>query len=333
MTQSANGENIGKSPRGKVHVNAFAGSAGSGSTPDVHLIFPPQWSPFQPFLSTPALKAYLEKNGYSVSQSDWNVDFYDYFISPQRLQKAIFRLQTYAHTLTDEHDNYRNQVLVSLGILSDYQRKHQLVSQLKTEDCLSSVEDFHQCVTAFKRLLHAFSVAEPVVEVGTSSLQTGKTLESIASVDRFCSDAELNPFHDFMADKVARIGEKPRYFGLSVIGTEQVLAALTLSKALKRRFPDVPVLVGGSVFSRLVDKGEAIKHMFDQYFDYVIRYEGERPMDEFLGSSDPRRDLTGNLCFADGDTIVKTPLVAQLGMPDIPAPNFHGLDLSNYYTP
>lgn len=333
MSQAANGPTRRKSPSATAHTSGYAKNGRAEPAQDIHLIFPPQWSPFQPFLSTPALKAYLEKKGYSVSQSDWNVDFYDYFISPERLQTAIFRLQTYAHTLSSDYDNYRNQVLVSLGILSDYHRKHKLVSQLKTEACLSSVEDFHQCVTAFKRLLHAFSVAEPVVEVGTSSLQTGNTLQSIASVDRFCCDAHLNPFHDFMAAKVAQISEKPRYFGLSVIGTEQVLAALTLSKALKARFPDVPVLVGGSVFSRLVDKGEAIKHMFDQYFDYVIRYEGESPMDEFLGSSDPRSERTGNLCFADGDTIVKTPLVAQLGMPDIPAPDFDGLDLSNYYTP
>lgn len=164
---------------------------------DVHLIFPPQWSPFQPFLSTPALKAYLLTRGYTARQSDWNVDFYDHFISRRRLAGATERLIRYVDGLGPEHDDYRNQALLALGVLSDYDRKSKLANLLKTEICLASIGDFCRSVTAFKRLLFAFSVAEPIIEVGTSSLSSGEVMSSIANIDEFCADPELNPFLSF----------------------------------------------------------------------------------------------------------------------------------------
>jgi hypothetical protein len=218
-------------------------------SPDIHLIFPPQWSPFQPFLSTPSLKAYLQRSGFSVLQSDWNVDFYEYFIDRARLPSAIERLHRYVQELPSSHDNYRNQALLALGILADHSHKRQQVEGLRSAACLASIEDFHASVTAFKRLLHAFSVAEPVVEVGTSSLMTGQALMSIEAMDSFCASPESNPFLPFFRRKVAALAAAPRYFGLSVIGGEQVLASLTLGRCLKERFPEVPIIIGGSVFS------------------------------------------------------------------------------------
>lgn len=300
---------------------------------DIHLIFPPQWSPFQPFLSTPSLKAYLEKRGYAVTQSDWNVDFYDFFISRSRLPKALDRLQRYASDLPAENENYRNQAYLALGILNDYPQKRQLAEGLRSSAGIASIEKFHESVTAFKRLLYAFSVAEPVVEVGTSSLMTGSVMKSLESIDDFCADAEANPFQPFFAAKVAALSDVPRYFGISVIGTEQVLPALTLGRELKRRFPETPILIGGSVFSRLVDRTDAISHMFERYFDIVIRYEGERPLESLLAAKDPIAEQSPGLVFKQGDRIIATRMLDQLGMEEIPTPDFDGLDLKRYFTP
>src|SRR5918996_93472 len=48
---------------------------------DSLLLFPPQWSPFQPALSLPALSAWLRRAGYSVACLDLNVEFYDWLLS------------------------------------------------------------------------------------------------------------------------------------------------------------------------------------------------------------------------------------------------------------
>lgn len=300
---------------------------------DVHLIFPPQWSPFQPFLSTPSLKAYLEEKGLRVTQSDWNVEFYEYFIDRKRVPRAVERLQRYTENLPKEFENYRSQAYLALGILKDFPEKRRLAEQLRSRDCIASVEGFHESVTAFKRLLHAFSVAEPVVEVGTSSLATSNVMASMASIDDFCRNEETNPFLPFFKTKVAGISDAPRYFGISIIGTEQVLPSLTLGACLKARFPEVPILIGGSVFSRLVDRTDSILHLFGRYFDIVVRYEGERPLEQFLSSSNPLADRTPGIAFAENGKIELTDLAAQLPMEAIPTPDFAGLDLTKYFTP
>ncbi|MCL6707305.1 radical SAM protein [Pseudomonas sp. R2.Fl] len=300
---------------------------------DVHLIFPPQWSPFQPFLSTPSLKAYLEQRGFSVRQSDWNVDFYDFFIGRDRLPEALDRLQRYVRDLPAGNDAYRNHAYLALGILNDYPAKRRKAEGLRSHSGITSIEAFHENVTAFKRLLYAFSVAEPVIEVGTSSLMAGQVMRSMESIDEFCADPDSNPFLPFFRAKVAGLDEAPRYFGISVIGTEQVLPALTLGGELKRRFPTTPIVIGGSVFSRLVDRTGEIGHLFRRYFDFIIRYEGERPLEALLSAADPVGEQTPGLAFLDGGRIVTTPLLDQLKMDDIPTPDFGDLDLGRYFTP
>ena len=299
---------------------------------DLHLIFPPQWSPFQPFLSLPSLKAYLEGRGHRVRQDDWNVEFYEYFIGPGRLEGAVGRLEDYVRRLPKAHEDYRNQALLALGVLSDYREVRRKVERLRGRDCLASVEDFYACVTAFKRLLQAFSTAEPVVDIGISSFSAHSAMASMADVRAFCADETANPFIDFYREKIAALETPPRFFGLSVIGQEQLLPALTLGRCLKARFPQTPVVVGGSVFSRLVDRTD-IQDLFGEYIDVVCRYEGEGPTDALLSAGDFRRERPPSLAFQDGDEMVLTELAPQLGMPELPTPNFDGLDLGRYFSP
>jgi anaerobic magnesium-protoporphyrin IX monomethyl ester cyclase len=124
--------------------------------------------------------------------------------------------------------------------------------------------------------------------------------------------------------------ERPRYFGISVIGIEQLLPALTLCRKVKDRFPESPIIIGGSVCSRMVEKDPTVATLFGRYFDFVCRYEGERPMDALLASDDPRHERTPNLAFLEDGEVVMTPLCDPLGMNDLPTPDFDDLPLSEY---
>jgi hypothetical protein len=301
---------------------------------DLHVIFPPQWSPFQPFLSTPSLKAYLEEKGFQVRQEDWNVVFYRWFIGPERLPQARARLMRYAESLTDADSVYRAKCLHALSVLGEYERLLTLTEGLRGGDACDSLDAFKTSVDALRALLSAFSTAEPVLEVGPTSLSEGDVLKSIDSLFQFLGDRKANPFVEFFERQVATIRQVPRHFGISIIGTEQIVAGLTLGMELKRVFPNVPVLIGGSVFSRLVEKEKGwVSQLFDKCFDYICRYEGEKPMEQFLASQDPRRDRTPNLAFiADGE-LVLTPTCEQLPMSELPTPDFSELPLQEYLSP
>ena len=56
------------------------------------LIFPAQWYPTQPYLSTPYLCAYLRKKNWDVSQRDFNIESYENFLSPSFLEKAVSKM-------------------------------------------------------------------------------------------------------------------------------------------------------------------------------------------------------------------------------------------------
>jgi anaerobic magnesium-protoporphyrin IX monomethyl ester cyclase len=299
---------------------------------DLHVIFPPQWTPYQPFLSTPSLVAYLERHGYSVFQSDLNVEFYHYFISRGRLDTAQRRLHKYISTLSGDYEHYRARCLFALAILGEYDLNRALVSKLHEEETLKDLALMHRAVTAFYRLLDAFSIAEPVVEVGSSSFSAHRVLRNIQALDEFSQNRQENPFLDFFDQQLASF-DTPRYFGISIIGTEQVIPGLTLGRMLKLRFPQTPVVIGGSVFSRLVDRTEIIKEFFGKYFDYVCRYEGEMPMRAFLSAADPKLEQVPNMVFMAKGELTKRELGPQVQMDDVPTPDFSHLPLQRYFSP
>src|SRR5215469_10473068 len=53
------------------------------SAVDMALVFPPQWSPFQPPLSLPSLAAWLRREGFSVASLDANISLYHWLFADE----------------------------------------------------------------------------------------------------------------------------------------------------------------------------------------------------------------------------------------------------------
>jgi hypothetical protein len=60
---------------------------------DLLLIFPPQWSPFQPALSLPSLAAWLKRAGFCVRCLDFNVAFYHWLLSDECAQLLLQQIE------------------------------------------------------------------------------------------------------------------------------------------------------------------------------------------------------------------------------------------------
>jgi hypothetical protein len=59
----------------------------------VLLVFPPLWMPYRPYLSLPALTAYLKDKGINVVQKDFNAEAYDLLLSESYLKSLKRRLE------------------------------------------------------------------------------------------------------------------------------------------------------------------------------------------------------------------------------------------------
>ena len=303
------------------------------ASPDLHIIFPPQWSPFQPFLSTPSLKAYLVQVGFLIHQSDWNIQFYRWFIGPERVGAARRKLLHYVDNLSQDFEEYRAKAILALTTLQCHEEHYAKAMRLCDETIYNNIETVHEALQSLRRLLEAFSAAEPVIEVGTSSFSAHSILRDFETLQEFCTNADDNPFVGFFTEQVKHIHVKPRYFGISIIGNEQLIPGLTLCRVLKQHFPDVLVVIGGSVLTRLLDKEPIVLGMFGRYFDYICRYEGELPMAAFLASVDPKKDRVAGFAFVDNGQLEQTEIMEPLSMEDVPTPDFSGMPLKEYFTP
>ena len=118
---------------------------------------------------------------------------------------------------------------------------------------------------------------------------------------------------------------------LTVMPGPQLVNAVPLSKAIKRRFPRMPIIWGGN-FGSLYP--EPVLNA--SYVDWVVRGQGEQTFLELLdvlaGERDPK--TVKGLAFRQADgTIWKSPERVWLGPNELPAPPYHKIDVGQYLHP
>ena len=140
----------------------------------------------------------------------------------------------------------------------------------------------------------------------------------------------LSTFSAMVAQRLLEV--HPRLIGLSCIGQEQFVFALLVGKELKR-LSNTPVLVGGTVYSRIVERGSFPANWFDRYLDVIVRNEGEKPLEAILRL--PNIDKSQLQCvpgivYKDNDCVRQTKVCDPLVPIELPVPDFDGMPLRNY---
>jgi Radical SAM superfamily/B12 binding domain len=145
------------------------------------------------------------------------------------------------------------------------------------------------------------------------------------------------PDIDVLAEISGRIeaqaaGPDPvRAVALTVMPGPQLTSAVPLSKALKARFPQMPIVWGGN-FGSLYP--EPVLNA--PYVDWLIRGQGEQTFVELMEALEGRRDpktILG-LAFREPDgSHWKAPERTWLGPDDLPPPPYHKIDVAQYLRP
>src|SRR5262249_38735656 len=119
-------------------------------TPSVHIIFPPQFEPFQAYLSGAYLKSLLGAYGISASTFDANIEFYEWLI-------ACGKKQLPWRTLPDENLDYLRENI-------DY-----AISCCRTAP--GSLLQYRWAINVIDQYLHAISPRG--VRIGLTYLKVG----------------------------------------------------------------------------------------------------------------------------------------------------------------
>lgn len=307
------------------------------------LIFPPQWSPFQPYLSIPSLSAYLEMHGYPVVQKDLNVESYDIFLSPEHILSMEKKIKKKFELLdAKERLSIKEQVeYASLFTgMARASHAHECISDaikiIKTEDKFYDINDYNRSINTINEALSVTSIAYYPTHLSLFSFEMDSFDYSISELLKVTLDEETNPYIQIYKDQLLKpiVDLKPDVICISIIGTEQIIPGLTLARLLKLK-TDSHINIGGSVFSRLVDILLSRKKLFTTFFDSVITLEGEKPLLELVKHLENKKDLKSvpNLIFLDGDCVYKTNICEPEKINNLPTPSFEGFPLEKYLSP
>lgn len=143
---------------------------------------------------------------------------------------------------------------------------------------------------------------------------------------------DVDEYRDVVGHVEARAGtsDPVELVAVSVMPGPQLAAAVPLTRRIKERHPDVPIVWGG-FFPSLYPKPV----LSADYVDWVVRGQGEKTLLELLevlrGKRDPKE--VAGLCFRDRDRNhmgAERPWVGPEELPPVP---YHKIDVEQYVHP
>jgi hypothetical protein len=298
---------------------------------DLVLVFTPQWSPFQPALSLPSLAAWLRRAGFDVTSIDLNVLFYDWLLSDE-CAEILSRQVVNADLDPGARDAYlttfenvatfRNDVLT---LRSSPQQFEESPAQYATRNYLA-IKSLETYLYAVSNVSETFTVSPYEFSLASGNLDA-RELE-----DRVAVPPEL--LRLFLTKSIDEqiLPRGSRAIGLSCIGQEQLYFTLLLGSLLKQQC-DTPIFVGGTIFSRIFERGALNAEWFGRYFDVIVRNEGEKPAERLLRNLCEDRPLTADvpgIVYSDEGRIASSLPCAPLSVKELPVPDFDDLPLTMY---
>ena len=308
------------------------------------LLFPPQWYPSQPYLALPTLKAHLESRGHEVDQFDLNIQCYDIFLSRAYLERCV---EIIRRRLADPTRSLEDQEVSSIykDILSDTAFLESVLNEvedaknvLRDENRFFQFDIYSKAYTNLKIAMQLISYAHHPSRVDLDSFfMQGNPEENLSGILSATEDKVRNPFllmfEEYLDPKIP--WSDYGVVGLSIIHIGQVIPALTLARQLRKRYPHLHIVIGGSVFNRHADLLDDKQELFKQFFHSLIVSEGEQPLDQLLCHLKENKPLNTvpNLIYLEDDRVVRNPKSEALPYDQLVCPTFDQLPLEKYLMP
>ena len=309
------------------------------------LIFPAQWYPTQPYLSTPYLCAYLRDRGWDVAQRDFNIESYDHFLSPPLLEKAVAKMESRLTALKEKKSfSFKEKSLMDVlatgirfapTIISGVDDAKQV---MRTPDRFFNFEAYKQADMIIKSALKLISDAYAPSVLTLSTFESGtRAEESTQRAAGVTRDENVNPFINLYEDVLLPSEQWEDYglVGISIVGISQILPGLTLARMLKEKYPHLHITLGGPIFS--VNAKQLLGHpeFFEEFCHSIVTFEGEEPLHRLLTTlkkGSTLREVPNLLFCEDGKATLNEERV-ELRFEELPAPTFEGLPMDLYLSP
>jgi hypothetical protein len=312
-----------------------AGWAMGTTGPSTKIFSFPPWLVSGPPISLPLLVAAAQRKGVRCLPIDGNALFYNHLLADPFLRSCLDRLDRAA--AVGESPARDQQSLLLRGLLR--MRDRLLEERLRMEEILkgrrhADAHEFHGAINTQSLLLRLVStaaqsaVARDHIELPVKARSLCELVRAALEcpwpmIDDFC-EGVLLPYVDGSEDVV----------GFSVHTQTHMYVAARLATHLRRHFPRIPLVIGGTFLTTYANRWEAFGSVFD-VVDYVIVHDGEEAFPELVHQVVNGHDLGSvpNLVWREGGA-VRANAVRFAGVEDFaPVPEFGEMDLDLYYTP
>jgi radical SAM superfamily enzyme YgiQ (UPF0313 family) len=322
---------------------------GTRKTSNVMLLFPPEWVPTAPYLALPSLTAVLREAGHTVIQRDVNIEMYDHFFTTEFLVwiRARQTMQFRSLQMKEKRGELTEPEAGQLALLEQVMTIDVFDLAARAEDAKLVVrgERFYEAdklevaLNTFREAMQFISAAYYPASLVFYPMESnlgyrpGVSKELLACLD----DEQVNVYRDICNQLVlpAVAKEKPDVVGLSIGTQMQLIAGLTFCKMIKETFPDVHVVVGGNVVTRLQEEWLKHERFFGDVFDTAILYEGEHALLWLIEALNGQREIASvpNLMYRTDAGMQQSKEIYTEKMAALPLPDFDGFPLDHYFVP
>ena len=316
------------------------------------LVFPPFANHTHPYLSVPALTAFLAAAGKDVRSWDLNLDFYEVLYS-RKIAEVCHK------QYIERFDELRSQDTLNSDEGQEFRQGARRLAQI--DGLFGKIEEIRDRARShvngpvinqgrempytwwvlLEEYLQAayFSYPESTVGYGKEgsplyrhkSYHLGNSHQLVQAADDANSIVDL--VYDHM-DLSLLDDLRPDVIGLSLPFEHNVIPALKFARRARKVLPDVHLVFGGGFPSCHWRDMSTAAHLFD-IFDSVVVDDGEAPLLSLIDALETGAGLDDvpNLIHRDASgTVIHNSIRPADRIDDRPAPTFANYDLDRYFT-
>ena len=293
---------------------------------DILLVFPPAFYPHMPYLGLAAVSAALRKGEKGHRKVDLNVMLYDHLLRESVVEGAWRKVRMLADKGRVTEDYRRRTELTGHPAMSAVIRMLP-TAKAAVRSRLSGISpsiDPWRVLTLGLDIVSDAHFPEQITFTKYEPAVSSKSSRRIADYLP-CRHSSLyhGPSFAVLRDRIS--AEKPGIVGFSITASDQIVPAAGLSASLKEEFPEIKVLWGGSVVTRLASVF-ARPNALSGIYDAVVLGEGDHDICETVDQV-----RASELSSVSGQPIVFQAKPSSCRLDRLAAPDFDDLPLDLYF--
>ncbi|XUW99544.1 MAG: PqqD family peptide modification chaperone [Dehalogenimonas sp.] len=311
----------------------------------VLLVFPPQFTPFRPYLAGPSLVAYLREKGIDAIQKDVNLEAYETFLSESYIKglkpgidARFAALETKSRLDPGDEQKRYNNLFVAKSIAANIAENIETAKKdFRSPETFFDPDELARARETLNLAFSVISTAHLPTSFSFAPFEMPSFTGSFDSLEKVTSDRSENPFIGYYDNHLIPFikEQKPDVIGITIASHSQLVPALTLSRMLKTVTNKPHITVGGHVSTVLSEVISRHTELFQDFFDSVILNEGELPLLRLVEclSKGVSLETVPNLMHLGDGAVQTTEMLPPVDINDLPTPCFDGLDLDSYFGP